>query len=43
MLALAPRAVIIFPGNGISENVAQKAEVKGVPVWRSGVVKTKVA
>jgi len=34
MLALDPRAVIVFPGNGITENVAQKAELKRVPVWR---------
>jgi hypothetical protein len=34
MLGLKPRAVIVFPGNGISENVAQKAEIAGVPVWR---------
>ena len=43
MLALTHRAVIIFPGNGISENVAQKAEVKGVPVWRPGVANAKAA
>ena len=43
MLALTPCAVIIFPGNGISENVAQKAEVKGVPVWRPGVANAKAA
>ncbi len=34
MLALDPRAVIVFPGNGITENVAQKAELKRIPVWR---------
>ena len=34
MLALNPRAVIVFPGNGITENVAQKAELQRVPVWR---------
>ena len=34
MLALDPRAVIVFPGNGITENVAQKAELQRVPVWR---------
>ena len=34
MLALDPRAVIVFPGNGITENVAQKAEAKRIPVWR---------
>ena len=34
MLALKPRAVVVFPGNGITENVAQKAELQRVPVWR---------
>ena len=34
MLALDPRAVILFPGNGITENVGQKAELKRIPVWR---------
>ena len=34
MLALDPRAVIVFPGNGITENVAQKADAKRIPVWR---------
>ena len=34
MLDLKPRAVIVFPGNGITENVAQKAELQRVPVWR---------
>ena len=34
MLALKPRGVIIFPGAGVSENLAQKAEAAGVKVWR---------
>jgi len=34
MLELSPRAVIIFPGNGISENLAQKAAGKKIAVWR---------
>ena len=37
MLDLTPRAVIVFPGNGISENLAQKAEAKRVAVWRPKV------
>ena len=34
MLSLKPRGVLIFPGNGITENVAQKAELQRIPVWR---------
>lgn len=34
MLALKPRGVLIFPGNGISENIGQKAKLARVPVWR---------
>jgi len=34
MLEMSPRAVIVFPGNGISENLAQKADAKKVAVWR---------
>lgn len=34
MLSVKPKAVILFPGNGISENIGQKAETRGVPVWR---------
>jgi len=31
---LKPRGVLIFPGNGISENIGQKATLARVPVWR---------
>ena len=34
MLDLKPRGVLIFPGNGISENIGQKAQLARVPVWR---------
>ena len=34
MLAQKPRAVIIFPGNGITENLAQKAEEMKIAIWR---------
>lgn len=34
MIALKPRAVIVFPGAGITLNVGQKAEEKKIPVWR---------
>ncbi len=34
MLAAKPKAVILFPGNGISENVGQKAELNKIPVWK---------
>ena len=34
MLATKPRGVVIFPGNGITENIAQKAELQRVKVWR---------
>ena len=39
MLDLSPRAVIIFPGNGISENLVQKADVKEIAVWRPSLAK----
>jgi hypothetical protein len=28
--------VIVFPGTGIQENLADKARKLGIPVWRSG-------
>lgn len=37
MLAEKPRAVVIFPGNGITENLAQKAEQAKIIVWRPKV------
>jgi hypothetical protein len=29
-----PSGVIVFPGSGISENLADKARKMGIPVWR---------
>ncbi|WP_349365534.1 MAG: SLOG family protein [Nitratireductor rhodophyticola] len=36
MLAVMPIGVMIFPGTGIQENLADKARKLGIPVWRSG-------
>ena len=36
LLATMPRGVIIFPGSGITENLADKARRFGIPVWRFG-------
>ncbi|MGD9658507.1 MAG: DUF2493 domain-containing protein [Methylocystis sp.] len=34
MLATLPIGVIVFPGSGISANLADKARKLGIPVWR---------
>jgi hypothetical protein len=34
MLEALPIGVIVFPGSGIVENLADKARKMGVPVWR---------
>ncbi len=34
MLEVMPIGVIVFPGSGICENLADKAHVLGIPVWR---------
>jgi len=34
MLDALPIGVIVFPGSGISENLADKARKMGIPVWR---------
>jgi hypothetical protein len=34
MLEALPIGVIVFPGTGIQENLADKARKLGVPVWR---------
>jgi hypothetical protein len=34
MLEALPFGVIVFPGTGIQENLADKARKLGVPVWR---------
>ena len=36
LLAVLPVGVIVFPGNGIQDNLADKAKVLGIPVWRFG-------
>jgi hypothetical protein len=36
MLAVLPIGVIVFPGTGIQENLADKARKMGIPVWRFG-------
>ncbi len=36
MLASLPIGVIVFPGSGISANLADKAKRLGIPVWRFG-------
>ena len=36
MLEAMPIGVVVFPGSGISENLADKARVLGIPVWRFG-------
>jgi hypothetical protein len=34
MLELLPAGVVVFPGSGISANLADKARKLGIPVWR---------
>jgi hypothetical protein len=34
MLSVMPAGVIVFPGSGITENLADKARRFGIPVWR---------
>lgn len=34
LLATMPKGVIVFPGSGITENLADKARRLGIPVWR---------
>jgi hypothetical protein len=36
MLDVLPIGVIVFPGTGIQENLADKARKLGIPVWRFG-------
>jgi hypothetical protein len=38
MLEILPIGVIVFPGSGISANLADKARKLGIPVWSSGGV-----
>ena len=34
LLQTLPIGVIVFPGSGITENLADKARMLGIPVWR---------
>jgi hypothetical protein len=36
MLTLMPIGVMVFPGTGIQDNLADKARRMGIPVWRFG-------
>ena len=36
MLEILPIGVIVCPGSGISANLADKAKMLGIPVWRLG-------
>jgi hypothetical protein len=36
LLAVLPIGVIVFPGSGISANLADKARKLGIPVWKFG-------
>ena len=36
LLQTMPIGIILFPGSGITENLADKAKVLGIPVWRFG-------
>src|SRR5216683_7757531 len=36
ILEVLPIGVIVFPGSGIQENLADKARTLGIPVWRFG-------
>ena len=36
ILDVLPIGVIVFPGSGISANLADKAKKMGIPVWKFG-------
>ncbi len=36
MLEVLPIGVIVFPGTGIQDNLADKAKKLGIPVWKFG-------
>jgi hypothetical protein len=36
LLQSLPKGLIVFPGSGITENIADKAKRLGIPVWRFG-------
>jgi len=35
MLSVMPAGLIVFPGNGITDNLADKARRLGIPVWQA--------
>jgi hypothetical protein len=35
MLAVIPAGLIVFPGNDITDNLADKARRLGIPVWQA--------
>jgi hypothetical protein len=35
MLSVMPAGLIVFPGNGITGNLADKAHRLGIPVWQA--------
>ena len=37
LLQTLPIGIIVFPGSGITDNLADKARTMGIPVWRFGV------
>ena len=36
LLQTLPIGVIVFPGSGTTDNLADKAKIMGIPVWRFG-------
>ncbi|HEY9213021.1 MAG TPA: DUF2493 domain-containing protein [Ancylobacter sp.] len=36
LLKVLPIGVVVFPGSGITDNLADKAKAMGIPVWRFG-------
>jgi hypothetical protein len=36
LLKALPIGVVVFPGSGITDNLANKAKAMGIPVWRFG-------
>ena len=36
MLEVLPIGVMVFPGTGIQDNLADKAKKFGIPVWKFG-------
>jgi hypothetical protein len=36
MVGVLPIGVLVFPGTGIQENLADKARKLGIPVWKFG-------